>query len=245
MSAKQALVTGGTRGIGRAICLELAANGFDVAFTYRSSQEHAQSLEKEIAAKGQKAKGYAVEMADLAQLQSTLDLIQKDFSNIEALVNNAGISIDGLSMRVKPEEFQQLFDTNVRAAYFVTQSLMRPMMKARKGSIVFISSVIGEMGNPGQSVYAGTKAALFGFTKSLSKELGSRGIRVNAVTPGFIATDMTDRLPQQTKDAILAQIPLGSFGEAADVAKTVAFLTSSASKYITGQIIAVNGGLYV
>ena len=241
----QALVTGGSRGIGRAICLELASSGYDVAFTYRSNSEMAHSLEKELSGKGARAKGYAVDMADPAALEATLETILKDFPQPEVLVNNAGISIDGLAMRFKLDDFNQLVNTNVRGAFITAQAVMRPMMKARKGSIIFLSSVIGQMGNAGQAAYSTTKAALLGMTMSLAKELGSRGIRVNAVAPGFINTDMTSALPAQNKESILAQIPLGALGEAEDVAKAVAFLASPSSRYVTGQVLAVNGGLYM
>lgn len=242
----QALVTGGTRGIGKSVCLELAAAGYDVAFTYRSNADMAHAVEQELLAKGAaKAKGYAVDMADAAALQSTLDSILAEFPQVEVLVNNAGISIDGLAMRFKTADFDQLMTTNVRGAFIASQAVMRPMMKARRGSIIFLSSVIGQMGNAGQTAYATTKAALLGMTKSLAKELGSRGITVNAIAPGFIQTDMTSALPAQNKEDILAQIPLGRFGDAEDVAKTVVFLASPSAKYITGQILAVNGGLYM
>jgi 3-oxoacyl-[acyl-carrier protein] reductase len=241
----QALVTGGTRGIGRAVCLELASAGFDIAFTYRSNADMATSLEHELKTKGVNAKGYAVDMADATALEAALDLILTDFPQIEVLVNNAGVSIDGLAMRVKLDDFQKLIDTNVRGALITAQRVIRPMMKARRGSIIFMSSVIGQSGNAGQTVYAGTKAALFGMAKSLAKELGSRNIRVNAVAPGFIQTDMTSALPEQSKESILAQIPLGALGQPEDIAKAVAFLASPASRYITGQVLAVNGGLYM
>jgi len=246
----QALVTGGTRGIGRAICLELAKQGYDIAFTYRSSEELARSLEAEVAtlsAKdiGAKAKGFLVDISDAGAVTAGVEKILSEFPQVEVLVNSAGISIDGLAMRYKPEDFDRLMDTNVRGAFLTTQGVLRPMMKARRGSIIFISSVIGQMGNAGQVPYSAAKAALLGMTKSLAREVGSRGIRVNAVTPGFIKTDMTSALPEQNKEGILAQIPLGSFGDPEDVARVVAFLASSASKYVTGQVLAVNGGLYM
>lgn len=247
-SHPQALVTGGTRGIGRAVCLELAAQGFDVAFTYRSNADLAKSLENELQARGAKStkhKGYLLDISESGPLENGLALISRDFPNIEVLVNNAGISIDGLAMRFKLEDFDRLINTNVRGAFLTTQAMLRPMMKARRGSIIFISSVIGEMGNAGQTAYSATKAALLGMTKSLAKEVGSRGIRVNAITPGFIGTDMTSTLPEQSKQSILAQIPLGTLGEPEDVARAVIFLASPASKYITGQVLAVNGGLYM
>jgi 3-oxoacyl-[acyl-carrier protein] reductase len=241
----QALVTGGTRGIGRAVCYELAARGYDLAFTYRSNADMAEGLEKELASKDVRAKGYAVDMSDAAQLEKTFEEITKDFPSIEVLVNNAGISIDGLVMRYKTADFDAQMNTNVRGAFLATQAVTRPMMRARRGSIIFISSVIGQMGNAGQTAYAATKAALLGMTKSLAKELGSRGIRVNAITPGFIETDMTSALPAQNKESILAQIPLGTLGKPEDVARAVAFLASSESNYITGQVLAVNGGMYM
>jgi 3-oxoacyl-[acyl-carrier protein] reductase len=239
-----ALVTGGTRGIGRAICLELAKD-HDIAFTYRSNAEMAKSLEDELKALGAKSKGYQVDMADAAALSKALEQVIAENPNITALVNNAGISIDGLMMRFKLEDYDALMNTNVRGAFISTQAVLRPMMKAKGGSIIFVSSASGEMGIAGQTAYSSTKAALFGMTKSLAKEVGSRGIRVNSVTPGFIQTDMTESLPAQYKDSILTQIPLGKFGEAKDIAQAVAFLASPASKYITGQILAVNGGLYM
>ena len=245
MSRAQALITGGTRGIGRAICLELGSLGFDVAFTYRSNAEMARTLEQELAVLGAKSKGFAVDSADLASLEAGLALITTDFPQIEVLVNNAGISIDGLAMRFKAEDFDRLMDTNVRGAFLTSQAVLRPMMKARRGSIIFISSVIGQMGNAGQTAYSTSKAALLGMTKSLAREVGSRGIRVNAITPGFIKTDMTSALPEQNKEGILAQIPLGTLGDPEDIAKAVAFLASPASKYVTGQVLAVNGGLYM
>lgn len=245
MNRPQALVTGGTRGIGRAVCLELARLGYDVAFTYRASSDLANTLESELKALGATAKGYTVDLGSAEAIETGLSGILKDFGNIEVLVNNAGISIDGLAMRFKVEDFDRLMNTNIKGAYLTTQAVLRPMMKARRGSIIFISSVIGQMGNAGQSAYSTTKAALLGMTKSLAKEVGSRGIRVNAITPGFIKTDMTSALPDQNKESILAQIPLGTLGEPEDVASVVAFLASPASKYVTGQILAVNGGLYM
>ena len=243
--ATTVLVTGGARGIGRAICLEFAKRGHNIAFTYRSNTEMAASLISEIEALGSSAKGYAVDSADATKLNATLENIVKDFPNIEVLVNNAGISIDGLAMRFKVEDFDLLMNTNVRAAYLTAQAVLRPMMKARRGNIIFVSSVIGQMGNAGQSAYASSKAALLGMTKSLAKEVGSRNIRVNAVTPGFIATDMTSALPEQSKQSIVAQTALGCLGTADDVAQAVAFLASPAAKFITGQVLAVNGGLFM
>jgi 3-oxoacyl-[acyl-carrier protein] reductase len=241
----QALVTGGSRGIGKAVCLELASMGFDVAFTYRSNAEMAQALVAELEKRGARAKGYALDIADAAALETGLKSVLSDFDRIEVLVNNAGVSIDGLAMRFKTEDFDRLMDTNVRGAFLTTKAVLRPMMKASRGSIIFVSSVIGQMGNAGQTGYSATKAALLGMTKSLARELGSRSIRVNAVAPGFIKTDMTSALPEENKQSILAQIPLGALGEPEDVAKVIGFLASPASRYVTGQVLAVNGGLYM
>ncbi len=245
MSRPQALITGGSRGIGRAICLELAAQGYDLAFTYRANVESANSLLQELSQIGSQARGYLVDMVDLASLEETLKQILEQFPQISVLVNNAGVAIDGLVLRYKANDFNKIMDTNVRAGFITTQFVLKPMMKARQGSIVFISSVIAQMGNAGQVPYATTKAALLGLTKSLAKEVGSRNIRVNAIAPGFIRTDMTENLPASNKEGILAKIPLGKFGEAQDVAKAVAFLASPASQYITGHVLAVNGGLYM
>ncbi|MBI3544475.1 MAG: 3-oxoacyl-[acyl-carrier-protein] reductase [Deltaproteobacteria bacterium] len=241
----QALITGGTRGIGRAICLELAAKGYDVAFTYRSNAELARSLEAELASKGARAKGFELDISNPASIEAGMEKVLAEFGQIETLVNNAGISIDGLAMRFKADDFDRLMDTNVRGAFLTTQAVLRPMMKLRRGSIIFISSVIGQMGNAGQAPYSATKAALLGLTKSLAREVGSRGIRVNAITPGFVKTDMTSALPEENKQAILAEIPLGTFGEPEDIAAAVLFLASPASKYVTGQVLAVNGGMYM
>ncbi len=243
--SKSVLVTGGSRGIGKAICQELANQKYNIAFTYKSNEQAAQNLVDELKSKGVTVKAYCVDMADESKLKSTLDQILTDFSDIEVLVNNAGISIDGLSMRFKTDDFDKLMDTNIRAAFITTQACVRPLMKAKKGSIIFMSSVIGQMGNQGQVAYSTTKAALFGMMKSFAKELGSRNIRVNAVAPGFIKTDMTESLPQAAQEGILSGIPLGYLGEPQDVAKLVSFLASQDSRYITGQIIGINGGLYV
>ena len=243
-SRPQAIITGGTRGIGKAICLELAST-HDIAFTYVSSSGAAEELVKELSAKGARAKAYKADMADAPALEKAFEEILKDFPTPAVLVNNAGISLDGLSMRFKAEDFDKLYNTNVRGAFIASQAVMRPMMKARSGSIIFISSVIGQMGNTGQAAYATSKAALFGMMKSLAKEIGSRGITVNAIAPGFIKTDMTDKMPEAAKAALLGQIPLGTLGEPSDVARSVAFLAGPASRYITGQILAVNGGLYM
>jgi 3-oxoacyl-[acyl-carrier protein] reductase len=242
---KQAIITGGTRGIGRAICIELAKNGYDIAFTYRSSQDEAKKLEEELKQYDSKAKGFQIDQSNTQSITLGFENILKDFSTPTLLVNNAGISIDGLSLRYKIEDFDNLYFTNVRGAFVATQSILRTMMKQKTGSIIFISSVIGQMGNIGQTAYSATKSALIGMTKSLARELGSRNIRVNAIAPGFIKTDMTDTLPETAKEAMLSNIPLGFLGEPQDIANVVLFLASDSARYITGQVIAVNGGLYM
>ncbi len=246
MARPQAFVTGGTRGIGRAIAEQLAKKGYDVAFTYRSDPARAQNTLDTLKALGcQHAVAYPVDMADAAALKETLSKIVLDFPDIEAFVSNAGISIDGLALRYSLEDWDKTFDTNTRAAFQCAQAVLRPMMKARRGSLTFISSVIGQTGNGGQVAYSASKSALIAMAKSLAKEVGSRGIRANVITPGFICTDMTEGLPEATKAAILLQIPLGTLGDPTDVAEAVTFLASPAAKYITGQVLGVNGGMYM
>jgi 3-oxoacyl-[acyl-carrier protein] reductase len=240
---QQILVTGGSRGIGKAICLEAAKNGFDVAFTFRTNKEQAELLCKEIENFGVTAKAYALDQAQ-SDLENSLDQIQTDFPNLDTIVLNAGTNKDGLTLRYSTEQFDELYQTNIRGSFKVAQYFLRPLMKKRKGSIIFMSSVIGQMGNAGQVAYSASKAALIGMTKSLAKEVGSRNIRVNAIAPGFIETDMTSSLPENTKQSILSQIPLGRFGQPQDVAKAVVFLATPASEYITGQVLSINGGLY-
>ncbi len=241
----QALVTGGSRGIGKAICEELVARGYDIAFTYRTNEDSARAFKAELSSKGAKVEAYQLDLGDTSQIETVVEKIQTDFPQIETLISNAGMTIDGITMRFKLEDFEKIINTNLKGAFFITQLFLRPMMKAKKGSIVFISSVAGQMGNAGQAAYSTTKAGLLGLTKSLAKEVGSRNVRVNAVTPGFIKTDMTSALPEQYKQSIVSQIPLGCFGEPEDIAKIVAFLASSDSKYVTGQVLSVNGGLYM
>lgn len=242
----QAIITGGSRGIGRACCLQLAQNGFDIAFTYRTETPQLHSLIEELRANGaQQVKGYISDFSQSETIDAVFEKILQDFPNPEVFVSNTGISLDGLVLRFKPEDYDRLFETNLKSAFFATQSVLRPMMKQRKGSIIYIGSVIGEKGNTGQAVYAMTKAALSGLMKSLAQEVGSRGIRVNLISPGFIETDMTSGLPEQYKEDILNRIPLARLGTAHDVAHAVSFLSSSSSQYITGQVLSVNGGLYM
>lgn len=245
MTIRNALVTGGSRGIGAAISRKLAADGFRVWINYASSAERAQALKAEIEAEGGHAVLCPFDVSDSKAVEAAIDAATATHGPLSVLVNNAGITIDGLLMRLKDEDLDRTLNVDLKGAIYCTRVASRQMMKARSGSIIQVSSVIGEMGNPGQSAYSAAKAGLLGFTKSAAKELGSRGIRVNAVTPGFIQTDMTEALTDAQKEAILRNIPLGALGTPQEVAALVAFLASDASRYITGQVIGINGGLYM
>lgn len=240
---KTAIVTGGSRGIGRAICLELADRGFDIAFCGRSLNAHTASLEEELRGKGIRAKGYAADVADHDAAKTFIEEVLHDFGSAEVLVNNAGITRDGLLMRMDEAQWDVVLDTNLKSVFNVTSALLPTLIRARRGAIVSLSSVVGLHGNAGQTNYAASKAGIVGFTKSLAKEVGSRGIRVNAVAPGFIRTDMTAELTEDQLKAWAADIPLRRAGEAEDVARAVAFLVSDDASYITGQVLQVCGGM--
>ncbi len=240
-----ALVTGASRGIGSSIARKLAMDGFHVLLNYSSNEARARELAEAITKDGGSAEPLGFDVSVSEQVNEKFDWIQKTHGNLGVLVNNAGITIDGLLLRMKDEDLDRTLDVDLKGAIFCTRAAAKPMMKARGGSIINISSVIGEMGNAGQSAYSAAKAGLLGFTKSVAKELSSRQIRCNAITPGFIETDMTGALTVDQKDAILRSIPLGFLGNGEDVANLVSFLASPASRYITGQIIGVNGGLYI
>jgi 3-oxoacyl-[acyl-carrier protein] reductase len=243
LKGKRIVVTGSSRGIGAGIVKLLAEQGARVAVTYSSSAAAAEKVLKDLPGSGHML--VSMNVADSASVEKGFEEIMKSFEGIDGLVNNAGITKDQLLMRMKDEEFDQVIATNLRGAYLCTKSVMRPMLKARAGSIVNVSSVVGQMGSPGQSNYAASKAGLEGFTRSVAHEIASRGIRVNAVAPGFIVTDMTDALDEKQKEAIQSRIPLQKLGSVEDVANAVAFLLSDASTYITGQVLQVNGGLYM
>lgn len=237
---KVAFITGARRGIGRAIALELAAAGADCVLIARTAPDE---LAQEITGMGRRALALAVDVADAAACESAIKQTVKELGGIDILINNAGINDDGLLMRMKQEQWQRVLDVNLNGAFYCTKAALRPMLKKAQGRVINISSVIGQMGNAGQANYAASKAGLIGFTKSLAKEVGSRGITANAIAPGFISTDMTHEMNEEAKTSLLAQIPLGCLGEAEDVAKLVLFLSSPASRYITGQVLNVDGGL--
>jgi len=237
-----ALVTGASRGIGAAIADELAAMGATVIGT-ATSDAGAVAIGDRLAAHG--GHGRKLDVTDSAAVDALIDAIGKEFGAVSILVNNAGITRDQLLMRMKDDDWQAILDTNLTSVYRTSKAVMRGMMKARKGRIISIASVIGLTGNPGQSNYAAAKAGIIAFSKSLAREIGTRGITVNVVAPGFIDTDMTRALPEAQKEALLGQIALGRLGEADDIAKAVGFLASPAAAYITGETLHVNGGMYM
>lgn len=240
-----ALVTGASRGIGSAIALKLARLGFHVLINYTSNELKAREVQTRIQAEGGRAELCQFNVADPEQVDEKMDWAAKTFGPLSVLVNNAGITIDSLLIRMKNEDLDKTLEVDLKGSIYCSRAAARQMMRERKGSIIQISSVIGESGNAGQSAYAAAKAGLIGFSKSLAKELASRQVRVNVVTPGFITTDMTGALTDTQKEAILRTVPLGFLGEPEDVAAVVAFLASPESRYITGQVIGVNGGLYM
>jgi 3-oxoacyl-[acyl-carrier protein] reductase len=237
---KVAFITGARRGIGRAIALELAAAGADCVLIARTAPEE---LAQEISAKGRRALALAVDVADAAACENAIKQTVKELGGIDILINNAGINDDGLLMRMKEEQWQRVLNVNLNGAFYCAKAALRPMLKSGSGRIINISSVVGQMGNAGQANYAASKAGLIGFTKSLAKEVGTRGITANAIAPGFISTDMTHVMSEDVKTALLAQIPMGCLGEPEDVAKLALFLASPAARYITGQVMNVDGGL--
>ena len=241
MQNKIALVTGATRGIGRAIAEELASKGAFVIGT-ATSEKGADTISAYL---GDKGKGLVLNVADKESIDAVLEQIKEQFGDIDILVNNAGITRDNLLMRMKDEEWFDIMQTNLTSVFHLSKAMLRSMMKKRFGRIITIGSVVGSMGNPGQSNYCAAKAGLIGFSKGLAKEVASRGITVNVVAPGFIATDMTEVLTEEQKAGILGNVPAGRLGEPKDIAKAVAFLASDDAAYITGTTLHVNGGLYM
>jgi 3-oxoacyl-[acyl-carrier protein] reductase len=245
LAGKTALVTGGSRGIGKAICLKLAAQGVNVGINYVSRAAAAEEVLAEITAAGGKGFVVGFDVADSAAVENAIKNISADHGGIDILVNNAGITRDGLMARMKDEDWDAVLNTNLKGAFVCSKEAMRGMMKKRWGRIINISSVIGCVGNAGQVNYAAAKAGLIGLTKSMAKELASRKITVNCVAPGYIVTDMTADLKDELKERLLAAIPLGSLGTPENVAAAVAFLASEESGYITGQTLHVNGGMHM
>ncbi|MBS0194747.1 MAG: 3-oxoacyl-ACP reductase FabG [Proteobacteria bacterium] len=242
LAGEIALVTGASRGIGAAIADELAARGAKVIGT-ATTEAGAAAIGERLAAQG--GVGRVLNVTEAGAVEALIDSIAREFGPISVLVNNAGITRDNLLLRMKDEEWQSILDTNLTSVYRSSKAVLRAMMKARRGRIINIASVIGATGNPGQANYAAAKAGIIAFSKSLAREIGSRGITVNVVAPGFIDTDMTRSLPEEAKQAMLAQIALGRFGDAADIARAVAFLAGPDADYITGQTLHVNGGMYM
>ncbi|HEU5052789.1 MAG TPA: 3-oxoacyl-[acyl-carrier-protein] reductase [Hanamia sp.] len=241
---KVAIVTGGSRGIGEGIVLKLAENGANIPFTYVSSDEKAKALEEKVQTLGVKAKAYKSNAADFSDCEKVVNEMLKDFGTVDILVNNAGISKDNLLLRLSPDQWDEVMATNLKSVFNMTKQVIRPMMKARKGSIINMSSIVGMKGNAGQSSYAASKAGIIGFTKSVAAELGSRNIRCNAIAPGFVETDMTHYLKEgDAGKAFLEKIPLGRFGSTDEIANVTLFLASDLSSYVTGQVISVCGGL--
>ena len=246
---KRAIVTGGTRGIGRAIVKELATKSCcgvlfsDVAFIYNSCDECVDEIRREVNSDETKIFGFKADASSYEEAEATVEMAVKELGGVDILVNNAGITRDNLLLRMTPEEFDQVINVNLKSVFNYTKAVIKYMIKQRYGKIVNISSVVGVIGNAGQSNYAASKAGIIGFTRATAKELATRNITVNAVAPGFIETDMTNKLNEKQKDALLQNIPLQRFGKPEDVAKVVAFLCSSDADYITGQVINVDGGM--
>jgi len=242
LNGQIALVTGASRGIGAAIAQELGKQGATVVGT-ATSAGGAEQISQALQAQQINGAGMALDVNDAAQVEQLLKTISEQFGDVSILVNNAGITRDTLLMRMKDEDWDAVMNTNLKSVFRMSQAVIRPMMKARSGRIINISSVVGHMGNAGQTNYAAAKAGMTGFTKSLAAELGSRGITVNCVAPGFIDTDMTRELPEEQRQALLQHIPLGRLGQSAEIAAAVAFLASPNAAYITGETLHVNGGM--
>jgi len=240
---KICLVTGATRGIGRAIATKMAEEGAKVHFTYRSSKAQAESLEQELAEVGKPGAGHQVDATDFVGIQQLVDTILTADGRIDTVVNNAGVTADTLMLRMSEEQWDHVIDTNLGGVFYLTKATLKPMLKQRSGVYINISSVVGVQGNAGQANYAASKAGIIGFTKSIAREVGSRNIRANIVAPGFIETEMTEKIPEKELETWLKGIPLQRAGKPEDVAKLCVFLASDMAQYITGQVIHVDGGM--
>lgn len=245
MSKPIALVTGGSRGIGAAISKKLAADGFHVLINFSSNEARAKTILDEIKKEGGSGDLCGFDVANAEAVAESFSKIHEQHGPLNVLVNNAGITIDGLLMRLKDEDLDKTLAVDLKGAIYCSREACKQMMRARSGSIIQVSSVVGECGNAGQSAYAAAKAGLIGFTKSVAKELASRNVRANVITPGFIQTDMTEALTEAQKEAIIRTIPLGFLGTPEDVASLASYLASPVSRYITGQVIGINGGMYM
>jgi 3-oxoacyl-[acyl-carrier protein] reductase len=245
LDGKVALITGGSRGIGASIVKKFAEQGAHVAFTYRSNEESANIVAAEAAAlcEGVKVIGYKSDAASFSQTQELVDAVIKEFGTIDVLINNAGITRDNLLMRMSEEQWDDVIETNLKSLFNFTKGIIKPMLKARKGSIINITSIVGVSGNAGQSNYSASKAGIIGFTKSMAYEVGSRNIRCNAIAPGFIDTEMTHALDDKLKETMISNTALQRFGQAEEIANACLFLASDLSSYITGEVLMVTGGM--
>mgnify|MGYP006114825383 CR=1 FL=1 len=243
LEAKNVIITGASRGIGKGIAKVFAKHGANIAFTYRSSDEKAKALEEELTVSGSRVKGYKSDASDFEAAQQLAKNVMQDFGSIDVLVNNAGITKDGLLIRMSEEDFDSVMDINMKSVFNMTKAVLAPMLKLKAGSIINISSVVGVKGNAGQANYAASKAAINGFTKSIALELGSRNIRCNSIAPGFIETEMTKALGEKAVKQWRDKIPLKRGGTPEDIANTTVFLASDLSTYVTGQVINVCGGM--
>jgi len=243
LSGKTALITGGSRGIGEALVMAMAAEGADIAFTYLSSEDRAKKVMEDAAASGQKVRMYKSDASDYAQAEALVKDVVDEFGKIDILINNAGITKDTLMLRMSEEQWDKVIEVNLKSVFNLTKHALRPMLKNRGGSIINMSSVVGVFGNAGQANYSASKAGIIGFSKSIAKEVGSRGIRCNAVAPGFIETDMTHALTEEQQKAYIDNIPLKRLGTGKDIADACIFLGSDMSTYVTGQVISICGGL--
>ena len=244
LEGKTAIITGASRGIGKAIALRFAAHGANIAFTDIARDDNMLNLEKELTTMGVKAKGYASDASSFESCENTVNLITTDFGTFDIVVNNAGITRDSLLLRMTEDQWDIIMKVNLKSVFNVTKAAQKQLLKQRSGSIINMSSVVGVSGNAGQSNYSASKAGIIGFTKSIAQEIGSRGIRCNAIAPGFIDTEMTHGLPEDVKVAWAEKIPLRRAGKPEDVADTCVFLASDLSSYITGQVISVCGGMH-